>query len=267
VSLDPDTTACPQSLDAARRAAGCGIAATEAVIQGTVSSAFALIRPPGHHAEPDRVMGFCFFNNAAIAARHAVHELGLHKVAIVDFDVHHGNGTQSAFYDDPRVLYLSTHQFPFYPGTGGVDETGRGAGAGSTINIPLRIGHGDREYAAIYGALVPRVLEQFGPELIIVSAGLDMMAQDPLGGMGVTAQGVYQIAHALVACADRICDGRIVFVLEGGYDLSALTQGVGACLTAMASDSAGDQAIETLDESALGDARMHLPVYRDLFRI
>jgi acetoin utilization deacetylase AcuC-like enzyme len=265
--FDPDTSAGPESCDAALSAAGCGLVAVEAVVSGASDSVFAMVRPPGHHAEPDRIMGFCLFNNVAIAAQHARQSCGLERVAVVDFDVHHGNGTQRAFYSDPQVLYLSTHQYPYYPGTGSASELGEGKGAGSTINIPLRAGHSDAEYGPIYGALVPRILEQFQPELILVSAGLDLMAADPLGGMGVSSNGVRTIAESLVGCAQRICNSRIVFMLEGGYNLDALAAGVGACLSAMACDNLGDRALPPLDETQLGDAKLHLAAYRRFFSI
>ncbi|HIA04681.1 MAG TPA: histone deacetylase, partial [Myxococcales bacterium] len=265
VVFDPDTSAGPASCEAALVAAGCGLAAVDAVVDGSAKSVFAMVRPPGHHAEPQRVMGFCLFNNIAIAAHHALDSLGMNRVAIVDFDVHHGNGTQAAFYTDPRVLYLSTHQHPYYPGTGSALELGADKGVGSTLNIPLRSGHSDAEYNAIYSALVPRILEQFQPELILVSAGLDLMEDDPLAGMGVSTNGVLNIARSLVGCAERLCNGRIVFMLEGGYDLDSLTDGVGACLNAMGQTGLGDEPLADFMESQLGDAKHHLAHYRPFF--
>ncbi len=228
--IDPDTMAGPRSFEAAVRAAGCAISATEAVARGDVRNAFALVRPPGHHARPDIGMGFCLFNNVAIAARHAQATLGMRRIAIVDFDVHHGNGTQEAFYADPSVLYVSTHQAMHFPGTGELEETGEGAGVGRTLNIPLMAGHGDREYDAIYGGLIARVLEQYRPDLILVSAGFDIFEADSYGGMQVSLTGIVQIAGHLKMTADQVCDGRLVFVLEGGYHLGGLGEGVQACL-------------------------------------
>ena len=262
VRLDPDTVASPHSFAAAVRAAGCTLAALEAVASAEMDRSFALVRPPGHHAEPDRAMGFCLLNNIAIAARHAQRALGLRRVAIVDFDVHHGNGTQAAFYDDPDVLFVSSHQYPFYPGTGASEEQGVGAGLGSTINIALRPGHGDVQYDAMYRSIVAPALRAFRPDIILVSAGFDIAAADPLAGMEVSAAGAGRIAAHLVAAADATCAGRIVFVLEGGYDLVGLREGVLACLEAMVGGRA--QALETDDDVvALGDAAIDLARHVD----
>ena len=267
VRLDPDTTAGPRSFDAALRAAGTALSAVEAVAAGRARNAFALVRPPGHHAEGDRAMGFCLFNNVAVAARHARVALGLKRVAVVDFDVHHGNGTQHAFWADPGVLFLSTHQFPFYPGTGRPDEIGVGAAEGTTVNLPLRALHGDAAYGAIYGALVPRLLEQYAPELILVSAGFDIMARDPIGGMQVTSQGIRAIARALVDAAERVAGGRIVFLLEGGYDLADLRQGVTACLEELARPPQANLRLPALEPDELGDAARHLAGLRAHWRL
>jgi acetoin utilization deacetylase AcuC-like enzyme len=254
VRLDRDTAASPASFDAAVRAAGCTLAALEAVASGEVDRSFALVRPPGHHAEPDRVMGFCLLNNIAIAARHAQEVLGLRRVAIVDFDVHHGNGTQAAFYDDSEVLFVSSHQYPFYPGTGAGAEQGVGVGLGSTLNIPLRPGHGDVEYDAIYRRIVSPALRAFRPDIMLVSAGFDIALADPLAGMKVSADGAGKIAAHLVAAADAVCAGRIVFVLEGGYDLVGLRDGVLACLVAMAGGQTPGDEDQDLDLARYLDA-------------
>ena len=267
VTLDVDAVTSPRSFEAARRATGAALAVTDAVCGGDARNGFALVRPPGHHAEPYRAMGFCLFNNVAIAATHARAAYGHRRIAVVDFDVHHGNGTQTAFWSDPDTLFVSTHQFPFYPGSGAAVEVGAGAGAGATINIPLGPGHGDGEYAAIYGALIPRILEQFQPDLILVSAGYDLMADDPLGSMRVTADGVGAISAALVAAADRLCAGRIAFLLEGGYDLPSLRAGVLHTLEQLIASPAGDAALPELDLSRLGHARRGLPVWREHFRV
>ena len=267
VRLDPDTVASPRSYEAAMRAAGCTLAALEAVVQGEVRSAFAFVRPPGHHAEPDKPMGFCLYNNVAIAARHARATLGMQRVAIVDFDVHHGNGTQAAFYADPYVLYISTHQAPLYPGTGAATDVGEGLGRGRTINIPLRGGHGDAEYDAIYGSVVARILERFRPDLILVSAGFDIAAEDPLGSMEVTHQGFARIAAHLVNAAEFSAAGRIVFVLEGGYSINALQDGVFACLEAMAGAIQVGEPRGSLATLPLGDAVQWLDIYRQFFPI
>jgi len=266
VVLDMDTTACPRTFDAAMLAAGCSITATEAVVSGEVSNAFALVRPPGHHAESDRAMGFCIFNNVAIAAKHAREELGVERVAIVDFDVHHGNGTQRTFWEDPTVLYVSTHQYPYFPGTGSVMEVGGGAGRGFTFNVPLAAGHGDAEYDAIYGGLVSRVLDQFRPQLILVSAGFDAFVGDPLASMDVTAEGFGRIATHIKAAADRLCNGRVVMVLEGGYSLTGLRDGVMACLAAM-NRQVKVKPPAPVDDLPLGDAMRHLPVWREFWTL
>jgi acetoin utilization deacetylase AcuC-like enzyme len=266
VVLDMDTIAGPRSFDAAMLSAGCAVTATEAVVKREVRNAMALGRPPGHHSEPDKAMGFCIFNNVAIAARHARTALGLKRVAIVDFDLHHGNGTQAAFWEDPSVLYVSTHQHPYYPYTGAVGEVGEGAGRGATVNIPLAAGHGDEEYAAIYGGLVPRILEQFKPELILVSAGYDIFVGDPLGQMEVTAEGFGRIAGHMKAAAEKLCDGRIVMVLEGGYSLPGLRDGVMACLAALTREPRKVRAA-ALESLPLGDAQRHLGAYREWFQL
>lgn len=221
VALDPDTFTSPETYDVARLAAGAAIGAVEHVLEsGRGARALAMVRPPGHHAERSRAMGFCFFNNIAIAAAHA-RARGLSRVAIVDYDVHHGNGTQRSFYQDPSVLFVSSHQFPFYPGTGAADETGSGPGAGFTVNFPLEAGGTDADYERIYGAAVS-VVRQFKPQLILISAGFDAHADDPLGGMQVTTAHFGRLTALIAAAADDCCDGRVVAVTEGGYDLAAL---------------------------------------------
>ncbi len=231
--LDVDTYVTPSSHAAALRAAGGVLAATDEVVAGNLSSAFCLVRPPGHHATPDRAMGFCLFNNVAIAARHALERHGLQRVAIVDFDVHHGNGTQDVFYEDPRVLFFSVHQYPFYPGTGFLDETGSGAAQGNTINVPFPRGCGDDAYLAVMNEVCLPALRCFGPELILVSAGFDAHFADPLAGQLVSVRGYYEIASLLQRTAGELCGGRIVYALEGGYDLEAISWSAHACLSAM----------------------------------
>ena len=183
----------------------------------------AMVRPPGHHAEPDRAMGFCLYNNIALAAA-ALRADGVSRVAIVDIDVHHGNGTQAAFYADPAVLYVSTHQYPYYPGTGAADETGEGAGRGATINLPLEAGTGNAEFLAAYTLAVVPALEAFRPEVVLVSAGFDAHVLDPLGGLRVTTPGYLQVVSMLHDAAARLSGGRIALVTEGGYHLSALQE-------------------------------------------
>jgi acetoin utilization deacetylase AcuC-like enzyme len=224
--LDPDTYTSPESLEIAALAAGAAIQATRHALDGS-GSAFALVRPPGHHAEADRAMGFCFYNNAAVAAADA-RASGASRVAVVDIDVHHGNGTQSMFYADPTVLYMSAHQYPFYPGTGAAGEVGEGAGRGFTVNIPLEAGATGADYLLVYEQIVVPVVESFAPDVLLVSAGFDAHERDPLAGMRVSTEGYTAIVRTLRDLADRACRGRIAMVTEGGYDLRAL----GACLSA-----------------------------------
>ncbi len=232
--LDPDTFTSPDSDDVARLAAGAVLTGVDHVLDAPrVARAFALVRPPGHHAERDRAMGFCLFNNVAIGAAWA-RERGVERVAIVDYDVHHGNGTQHCFYEDPQVLFVSSHQFPFYPGTGAADEVGRGAGVGFTVNLPMEAGGTDDDFDRIYREIVAPVLRDFKPGLILVSAGFDAHERDPLAGMRMTTPGYGRLTSQLLSVADEVCDGRIVFVTEGGYDTRALVECIGA-VTALAS--------------------------------
>jgi acetoin utilization deacetylase AcuC-like enzyme len=223
---DADTYICDRSYDAALRAAGGCLAATEAVLGGGVGSAFCLVRPPGHHATPTRAMGFCLFNNIAIAAELARRRHGLERVAIVDFDVHHGNGTQEAFYEEANVLYYSSHLYPFYPGSGHWREVGQGAGRGATVNVPLPGGCGDGEYRRVGAEILTPVLRRFQPELILASAGFDGHFSDPLAGMSLSVAGFGEIVATVKALAEELCEGRLVLTLEGGYDLTALPWGV-----------------------------------------
>jgi len=225
-ALDPDTSTCADSWDAAIRAVGGVLNLVDAVIKGEIGNGFALVRPPGHHAEKRRAMGFCLFNNVALAARHAINEHGMERVAIVDWDLHHGNGTQNSFYDDPRVLFVSTHQYPHYPGTGGVTEVGSGPGKGFTVNVPMPAGAADADYLSVFHTVVCPVLESFNPELILVSAGFDAHESDPLGSISVTEDGYGQMIRILMHQADELCSGRLILTLEGGYDLGALQYSV-----------------------------------------
>lgn len=231
--FDPDTYAVAASYPAALRAAGGVLAATDAVLDGTLASAFCLVRPPGHHATPTRAMGFCLFNNVAVAAAHALQRRGLERVAIADFDVHHGNGTQDAFYDDPRVLYFSTHQCPHYPGTGLYGETGGPNAPGTNLNVPLPAGSGREEYLRCYREVCAPAFRRFQPQLVLVSAGFDAHFADPLAQELLDTRGYYEIAALLKAEADEACGGRIVFALEGGYDLTAIAWSARACLDAL----------------------------------
>ncbi|MCX9014326.1 MAG: histone deacetylase [Candidatus Methanoperedens sp.] len=228
--LDPDTLMCRDSFDVARLAAGGAIAAVDAVI-GDLDTSFALVRPPGHHAMPDRGMGFCIFNNIAIAARHA-QEKGKKRVLVVDWDVHHGNGTQAAFYNDPSVLYFSTHEYPHYPGTGWLDEVGTGDGEGYNINVPLPSGTGDAGFiAAFEEILVPAALE-FSPDIVLISAGQDACANDGLARMRMSAGGFGALAAIVLSIAKKTCGGKTAAVLEGGYALDMLADSVASILEA-----------------------------------
>jgi len=226
--LDPDTFTSPASYEIARLAAGAAIDAARHAWR-TGEPALALVRPPGHHAEPDRVMGFCLFNNIAIAAA-ALRADGVERVAIVDIDVHHGNGTQVAFYDDPAVLFISSHQFPYYPGSGAADETGEGPGRGFTVNVPLSAGATDADYRAAYESLVVPALDRFRPQILLVSAGFDAHQRDPLAGMRMTASGYATVIGLIRAAAGRHAGGRLALVTEGGYDLAALRECLDAAI-------------------------------------
>ncbi|MFQ3565594.1 MAG: histone deacetylase [Aggregatilineales bacterium] len=225
VRLDADTYVCPTSYEVARLAAGGGAAAAQAVALGHARAGLAVLRPPGHHAEPERGMGFCLLNNIAIAAR-AAQAAGAARVFIVDIDVHHGNGTEAAFYEDDTVLFLSLHQYPLYPGTGHVDEIGRSAGTGYTINIPIPPGEGDPAYAALFEQIVWPAAVRFRPDLLLVSAGFDAHWADPLAGMRLSLSGYGHLCAELIKMANDLCAGRIVFFMEGGYNLDALSHGV-----------------------------------------
>ncbi len=231
--LDPDTCAGPDSAAAALLAAGGLVDLAAAVAAGRLENGFALLRPPGHHAEADRAMGFCLFNNVAIAAR-AVREAGVGKVLIVDWDLHHGNGTQHSFWDDPTVLYFSTHQFPFYPGTGAIPEIGGGAGRGFTVNVPWPGGMGDDEYLAAFDRVLLPIAREFGPDLVLVSAGFDAAAGDPLGAMRVSPAGY----AAMTSRLRELARGRVVLALEGGYDLEAISASAAASLRVLLGESA-----------------------------
>jgi acetoin utilization deacetylase AcuC-like enzyme len=227
VRFDPDTQAGPRSYRAALLAAGAVVDGVERVLGGSLDRALCAVRPPGHHALPGRAMGFCLFNNVAVGAAHALAR-GLVRVAIIDFDVHHGNGTEAMFEGDPRVLYISSHEFPFYPGTGALSDVGRGEGRGLTVNLPLPAGLSDPDYGRFYRAIVEPVGRAFDPELVLVSVGFDPHKDDPLAGMNLTERGFAALAASCLAVAGGSARGRAIFVLEGGYDLLGIAASAAA---------------------------------------
>ncbi len=239
VWLDQDTYALSNTWEAALRAAGGLLNITDAVMTGAAANGFAMVRPPGHHARPHTAKGFCLFGNVAIAARHAQQEHGAERVLIVDFDVHHGNGTAEMFYDDPTVLFISIHQYPHYPFSGGIDEIGRDAGKGATVNIPFPADVGDAGYLAAIRQLVAPLAQEFAPDTIFVSAGYDGHWMDPLSGHRLSVSGYAAIIEELLALADELCGGRLITTLEGGYDLNALPHCILSTLRLLSRSPAG----------------------------
>ncbi len=258
--LDADTFFTPASCDAARRAAGGSVALVDALLDGRARYGLGLVRPPGHHARPDRAMGFCLLNNVAVAAAHA-RARGTERVAIVDWDVHHGNGTQEIFYEDPSVLYVSLHQYPFYPGTGSVRETGAGDGTGFTVNVPLSAGAGDADYVAAFDRIISPILAEFDPGLVLVSAGFDAHVRDPLASMQVTERGYARMLKRISGALPRGAEGRLAIVLEGGYDLIGLETSLQATLEALDGPAIVDDGSEPAHpadlEAAEAVARRH----------
>jgi acetoin utilization deacetylase AcuC-like enzyme len=236
-ALDGDTITCRDSFGVGLQAVGGFLRLLDSIATGESRNGFALVRPPGHHALRNRAMGFCLFNTIAIGAHHLKQTYDAKRVMIMDWDVHHGNGTQDSFYEDPSVLFVSTHQFPYYPGTGAVSEMGLNAGEGYTLNIPLPAGCADAEYMRVFYDVVVPAARKFEPEWILVSAGFDPHRRDPLGGMEVTEAGFGGMARLLLRLADQYAGGKIAFLLEGGYDLSALRNSVAAVLEAMQQNS------------------------------
>lgn len=239
-NLDPDTTTSAKSWEASLMAVGAVLVAVDQVMEGEMANAFALVRPPGHHAESNKAKGFCLFNNIAIAAHYARQQYLLDRILIVDWDLHHGNGTQNAFYEDPHVLYFSTHQYPYYPGSGCFDEDGRGNGKGFNINVPLPGGQGDQDFAAIFKEILRPIASQFNPQLILVSAGYDIYSQDPLGAMDVTPDGFAALTSLVMGMAKSSCQGRVIITLEGGYHLDGLRNSVKATIKELRGDSVGN---------------------------
>ncbi len=240
--LDPDTQTSAGSYEAALLAAGGLCQAIEMVMRGELQNAFALVRPPGHHAERDRAMGFCLFNNVAIGARFAQEKLKLKRVLIVDWDLHHGNGTQHTFEDDPSILYFSAHQFPYYPGTGNFDEVGHDKGRGYTVNVPMRAGSGDQEFTGVFESILKPIALEFKPELVLVSAGFDCHSDDPLGGMRISNKGFGVLTRQVMEVARQCCQGRLVLTLEGGYNIQRQKEAVKVVLQEMSGSSESDVA-------------------------
>lgn len=251
-ALDDDVAASPATVDCAYLAAGAAVDAVDAVVRGAAKRAFALVRPPGHHAERAQAMGFCVFGNIAVAAAHAREAHGLERVLVIDWDVHHGNGTQHIFEARSDVLVFNTHQSPWYPGTGAVEEVGRGEGRGYTVNVPLPGGLGDADYAAVYRDLLAPIAAQYRPDLVLVSAGFDPHRDDPLGDMKVTDDGFAHLCGAVCELADRHAGGRVALLLEGGYDLAGLASSVLGCVRVLTGDTPpGAGAASARGEAAL----------------
>jgi acetoin utilization deacetylase AcuC-like enzyme len=238
IGLDPDTYVARASDEVARLAAGAAIDLARGVAAGRLANGLAAVRPPGHHAESDRAMGFCLYNNVAIAARALQAQDGVERVLIFDWDVHHGNGTQHSFEEDASVLYASTHQFPYYPGTGAFSEAGRGRGAGFTLNVPLPAGCGDEIYVGVLQRILVPVTEKFRPDIILVSCGFDAHRDDPLAAMQVSAAGFSAMAAIVRALAESVCGGRVACVLEGGYSQTGLYEGTRSLLSVLTAPDA-----------------------------
>jgi acetoin utilization deacetylase AcuC-like enzyme len=247
--IDADTATSARSYEVALLAAGGLIELVDAVATRAYRNGFAFVRPPGHHATATQAMGFCFFNNAAVAAQHLRAKHGYQRVAIVDWDLHHGNGTEAIFYEDPGVLYVSLHQYPYYPGTGAASDVGRGAGAGFNVNVPFSAGVGDAGFLLAFEQVIEPVLRQYAPQFVLVSAGFDAHHRDPLGSLQVTEHGYREMARRLLALADEVAGGRFAAVLEGGYDLDAIRDSTEAVLSAMSSPLERSSSLEVTSDA------------------
>ncbi|MEE9186160.1 MAG: histone deacetylase, partial [Candidatus Binatia bacterium] len=243
-TLDGDTVTCADSYGIALLAVGGFLRLLDSVSAFDFRNGFALVRPPGHHATRDRAMGFCLFNTVAIGAQYLKRLYGARRILIMDWDVHHGNGTQDSFYQDPSVLYISTHQYPYYPGTGAIEEVGNGKGEGYTVNIPLPAGCGDEEYLCVFKEIVIPIADKYQPEWVLVSAGFDPHQHDPLGGMRVTEKGFGIMASMLLELAQKHAAGKIAFLLEGGYNLEALRNSVSVVLEKMKGEDRSGPAVQ-----------------------
>lgn len=231
--IDADTVVCAKSFDIALLAAGAGLIAVDQLLTEKTSNAFCLVRPPGHHATINQAMGFCLFNNIAIAARYAQTHYGVKKILIIDWDVHHGNGTQDIFYDDPSVFYFSTHQYPFYPGTGAADEIGAGKGKGTTLNVPLASGTSAQQHRTLFSQSLTTILKKFHPDLILISAGFDARKYDPLANLNLSDQDYIEMTQEVMNIAHQYCNDKIISFLEGGYNLGTLGKTVVAHIAAL----------------------------------
>jgi acetoin utilization deacetylase AcuC-like enzyme len=239
----------------------------EMIVRGEADNGFALVRPPGHHAETDRAMGFCLFNNVAIGARFGLQSLGLERIAIIDWDLHHGNGTQNSFYTSKDVLYFSTHAYPYYPGSGSLGEIGAGEGEGYTINVPLSGGHDDRAFAKIFQEIILPVTREYRPDFIIISAGFDTYFADPLGTMAVTEQGFACMTKQVVDLAAEICQGRLLIALEGGYNLRGLRDGVLGVLAELSGNPACPGKVDESALQAIIESEREVPVIEQVRNI
>lgn len=251
--IGTDTYASAKTYEAASKAAGATLTAIDALMNGEVNNAYCLVRPPGHHAVAEAAFGFCVFNNVAVAARYAIDRYGLERIMIIDYDVHHGNGTQEMFYNDPRVLYFSIHQSPFFPGTGLSDELGEGAGAGTTINIPLPVDSGFEIYDPLFRQILAPAADRFNPQLILVSAGFDAHwkeAESETGlqspGMRLSIAGFAKLNEIILKLANTLCDGKVIMVQEGGYDLQVIASGAATCINQLLG---GDEAIDSYGQA------------------
>ncbi|MFC1591000.1 histone deacetylase [Thermodesulfobacteriota bacterium] len=265
-SLDPDTSTSAGSWEAAVLAAGAVLTGIDMIVDGEASNGFALVRPPGHHAESSRAMGFCLFNNVAIGAHYLIKRHGMKRVLIFDWDIHHGNGTQNAFYAMPEVLYVSTHQYPYYPGSGAFEETGAGDGKGYTVNVPLPGGQGDADYLHLCETLLRPIAREYRPEFIIVSAGYDIYDRDPLGTMNVTPDGFAAMTSCIKDLTSEVCNGRLLFSLEGGYNVQGIAESVKQTLYALGGDHGS---VQTNGDTSAGVGKIvdrvrqvHAPVWK-----
>jgi acetoin utilization deacetylase AcuC-like enzyme len=252
--LDGDTRTSADSYAAARLAVGALIDGIVRLDEGEIDNGFCLVRPPGHHAEHDQSMGFCLFNNIAIAARFARQELSMKRIMIIDWDLHHGNGTQHSFYDTDRVLYCSTHQYPYYPGSGSVIQTGNASGEGFTVNVPLPGGQGDAEFARIFNELFAPIARQYQPDLFLISCGFDIYDGDPLGAMTVSPAGFSYMTRIMRELAEELCGGKLLITLEGGYNLTGMRDGALAVLSELCGENVAGQGLGKKVSASLRNA-------------